>query len=83
VNGCRGRHGCIGPDLAFARTIIKAHGGRISAESAPDGGAIDRFTALTPREREVLEYMLRLRLNKHFAAEPASMSTSSSAPGRA
>lgn len=34
----------MGLGLSIARTMIAAHGGRIWAENAPDGGAIFRFT---------------------------------------
>lgn len=36
-------HG-MGMGLPISRTIIEAHGGKITASSAPDGGAIFRFT---------------------------------------
>ena len=34
----------MGLGLPIARTIVAAHGGRIWAENAPDGGAVFRFT---------------------------------------
>jgi signal transduction histidine kinase/integral membrane sensor domain MASE1 len=38
------KHG-LGLGLAICRSIIEAHGGRLWAENAPQGGAIFRFTA--------------------------------------
>lgn len=40
----------MGIGLSVCRTIIKAHGGRIEAENAPEGGAIFRFRL--PMEEE-------------------------------
>jgi len=34
----------MGLGLSIARSMIAAHGGRIWAENAPDGGAVFRFT---------------------------------------
>jgi signal transduction histidine kinase len=34
----------MGMGLSFSQTIISAHGGRITAENHPDGGAIFRVT---------------------------------------
>ena len=37
----------LGIGLSVCATIIKAHGGRISAENARDGGAVFRFSLRT------------------------------------
>jgi signal transduction histidine kinase len=34
----------MGLGLSISRTIVEAHGGRIRAENAKDGGAVIRFT---------------------------------------
>ncbi len=43
----------MGVGLSISRTIIEAHGGRIWAESAPDGGTIFSFTLRTIPEEEL------------------------------
>jgi two-component system, LuxR family, sensor kinase FixL len=44
-------HG-MGVGLSICRTIVEAHGGRISVEPNPAGGTIFRFTLQAPREEE-------------------------------
>jgi len=43
----------IGMGLAIARTIIETHGGKITAENNPQGGATVRFTIMTVQAEEV------------------------------
>jgi two-component system sensor kinase FixL len=43
----------LGVGLSISRTIVEAHGGRIWAESAPDGGTIFSFTLRATDEEEV------------------------------
>ena len=43
----------MGVGLSISRTIIEAHGGRIWAESPPDGGTIFSFTLRTIPEEEL------------------------------
>lgn len=43
----------MGVGLSISRTIIEAHGGRISAEPNPAGGTVFRFTLPVARPREV------------------------------
>ena len=42
----------IGMGLAIAKTIIEMHGGNISAENNPQGGATVRFTVMTEQADE-------------------------------
>ena len=43
----------LGVGLSISRTIIEAHGGRIWAESAPDGGTIFSFTLRAADEGDI------------------------------
>jgi two-component system sensor kinase FixL len=43
----------MGVGLSISRTIVEAHGGRIWAESNPEGGTIFRFTLRSVRKEEV------------------------------
>jgi two-component system sensor kinase FixL len=45
-------HG-MGVGLSISRTIIEAHGGRLSAEPNPGGGTVFRFTLSAMREEEL------------------------------
>jgi len=45
------KHGGMGMGLAICRTTVEAHGGQLSADSAPGSGAIFRLTLPTIQER--------------------------------
>jgi two-component system, LuxR family, sensor kinase FixL len=45
-------HG-MGVGLSISRTIIEAHGGRITVEPNPGGGTVFRFTLRTVTEEEL------------------------------
>lgn len=48
---------CMGIGLSVCKTIVQAHGGKISASNAPDGGARFRFTLpLSESDGELEEY---------------------------
>lgn len=44
----------MGVGLSISRTIVEAHGGRIWADAAPDGGAIFRFTLPAHRAEDLI-----------------------------
>ncbi len=49
------KHEGMGVGLSISRTIIEAHGGRISAEPNPGGGTIFRFSLRAVQARELEE----------------------------
>ena len=62
----------MGMGLSIARAIVQAHGGRISAGNAPDGGAILQFTLPAGRDTGSVQSALA------SATEMASNQTSRS-----
>jgi two-component system sensor kinase FixL len=42
----------MGVGLSICRTIVEAHGGRITVEPNPTGGTIFRFTLQAPTQEE-------------------------------